>query len=172
MKEIPFLIYRTPQDDVRVDVAVKDETIWLTQKAMAALFGVQVPAIYKHLKNIFEEGELDEEVVVSKMEITTMHGAMEEKTQTRETNFYNLDAIISVGYRVNSARATQFRIWATGVLKEFIIKGFTLDDERLKQGNTVFGNAKNCFRFRQSNQKTGETGSHEKQRLKHSLINH
>ena len=105
---------------------------------------VGVPAISKHLKNIFIEGELNEEVVVSKMEITTTHGALANKTQTKETQFYNLDAIISVGYRVNSSKATQFRIWATKILKEYIQKGFVLDDERLKQGNTVFG--KDYFR--------------------------
>lgn len=143
-KELQFLIYNTPQENIKVDVVVKDETIWLTQKAMATLFDVQIPAINKHLKNIFEEGELDEKVVISKMEITTMHGAIEGKTQTKETNFYNLDAIISVGYRVNSSKATQFRIWATQTLKEFITKGFVLDDERLKQGKTVFG--KDYFR--------------------------
>ena len=143
-KEIQFLIYNTPQENVKIDVAVKDETIWLTQKAMAALFDVQIPAINKHLKNIFEDGELDQKVVISKMETTSIHGAIADKTQTKETNFYNLDAIISVGYRVNSARATQFRIWATKTLKEYIIKGFVLDDERLKQGKTVFG--KDYFR--------------------------
>ena len=111
---------------------------------MAQLFGVQVPAINKHLKNIFSEGELIEEVVISKMEITTQHGAIEGKTQTQETKFYNLDAIISVGYRVNSAKATHFRIWATNVLKEYMLKGFVLDDERLKQGGQVFG--KDYFR--------------------------
>ena len=142
--QIPFLIYNTPQENIKINVVVKDETIWLTQKAMAALFDVQIPAINKHLKNIFEEGELDETVVISKMEITTMHGAIADKTQTKDTNFYNLDAIISVGYRVNSTRATQFRIWATKTLKEFITKGFVLDDERLKQGDTVFG--KDYFR--------------------------
>lgn len=143
-KELQFLIYSTPQEDIKVDVVVRDETIWLTQKAMAALFDVQVPAISKHLKNIFEERELDEKVVVSRMEITTQHGAISDKTQTKETQFYNLDAIISVGYRVNSAKATQFRIWATRTLKEFIQKGFVLDDERLKQGESVFG--KDYFR--------------------------
>lgn len=143
-KELQFLIYNTPQEDIKVDVVVRDETIWLTQKAMAALFDVQVPAISKHLKKIFEEHELDEKVVVSRMEITTQHGAIADKTQTKETQFYNLDAIISVGYRVNSAKATQFRIWATKTLKEFIQKGFVLDDERLKQGESVFG--KDYFR--------------------------
>lgn len=139
-----FLMYQSADEDVVVNAVVKDESIWLTQKAMAELFGVQVPAINKHLKNIFAEGELVEEAVVSKMEITTPHGAMAGKTQTRATKFYNLDAIISVGYRVNSHRATQFRIWATGVLKDYMIKGFAMDDERLKQGNTVFG--KDYFR--------------------------
>lgn len=138
-EEFRFLIYRYTQEDVTVNAVIKDETIWLTQRAMAELFGVKTPAISKHLKNIFEEGELDEKVVVSKMEITTAHGAMPGKTQTKETQFYNLDAIISVGYRVNSRRATHFRIWATGVLKEYMIKGFALDDERLKQGKTAFG---------------------------------
>jgi len=143
-KEIQFLMYSTPQGDVNVEAVVRDETLWLTQKAMAQLFGVQVPAISKHLKNIFAEGELHEEVVISKMEITTQHGAIDGKTQTLETQFYNLDAIISVGYRVNSAKATHFRIWATNVLKEYMLKGFVLDDERLKQGGHVFG--KDYFR--------------------------
>lgn len=143
-KEIQFIIYNTPQSDVKVEAVVQDETLWLTQKAMATLFDVQVPAISKHLKNIFEDGELDESVVVSKMEITTQHGAIDGKTQTKDTQFYNLDAIISVGYRVNSAKATQFRIWATKVLREFIQKGFVLDDERLKQGQMAFG--KDYFR--------------------------
>ena len=104
---------------------------------MAELFGVQKPAISKHLKNIFEQGELREEVVVSKMEIPTPHGAIPGKTQLSPTNYYNLDAIISVGYRVNSIQATKFRIWATGILKEYMIKGFAMDDERLKQGKTA-----------------------------------
>ena len=107
--EFQFLIYRSAEEDVSVNAVIKDETIWLTQKAMAELFDVNVPAISKHLKNIFMEGELQENMVVSKMEITTQHGAIADKTQTRETNFYNLDAIISVGYRVNSHRATKFR---------------------------------------------------------------
>ncbi len=142
--QLQFIIYTTPQEDVQVQAVVKDETLWLTQKAMAQLFGVGVPAISKHLKNIFEEGELVESTTISKMETTTQHGAMINKMQSKETNFYNLDAIISVGYRVNSAKATQFRIWATKVLKEFIQKGFVLDDERLKQGTTTFG--KDYFR--------------------------
>ena len=138
-QEIQFILYNLPNEDGKVQVIIKDETLWCTQKAMAQLFDVGVPAISKHLKNIFEEGELNETVVVSKMEITTQHGAIEGKTQQRETKFYSLDAIISVGYRVNSAKATHFRIWATKILKEFIKKGFVLDDERLKQGKTVFG---------------------------------
>ncbi|MDR1679584.1 MAG: virulence RhuM family protein [Prevotellaceae bacterium] len=142
MKELQFLIYNTPQENIKVDVAVKDETIWLTQKAMAALFGVQVPAISKHLKNIFAEGELVENATISKMETVVNRGFRGEVSEIIE--FYNLDAIISVGYRVNSAKATQFRIWATKTLKEFITKGFVLDDERLKQGKTVFG--KDYFR--------------------------
>ena len=143
-KELQFLIYSTPEENVLVDVVVKDENIWVTQKAMAELFGVKVPAISKHLKNIFEEDELQQEVVVSKMEITTQHGALADKTQHHEANFYNLDAIISVGYRVNSHKATKFRIWATQVLKEYMQKGFAMDDERLKQGKTFFG--KDYFR--------------------------
>ena len=143
-KELQFLIYSTPEENVLVDVVVKDENIWVTQKAMAELFGVKVPAISKHLKNIFEEGELRQEVVVSKMEITTQHGALADKTQHHEANFYNLDAIISVGYRVNSLKATKFRIWATQILKEYMQKGFAMDDERLKQGKTFFG--KDYFR--------------------------
>lgn len=118
--EIQFLLYSLPDEEGKVQVIVKDETIWCTQKAMAQLFGVGVPAISKHLKNIFQEGELQKEVVVSKMEITTRHGAMEGKTQTSSVDFYHLDAIIAVGYRVNSAKATKFRQWATRILNEYI----------------------------------------------------
>lgn len=139
-----FLIYKTAEEDITVNAVIRDETIWLTQKAMAELFGVQTPAISKHLKSIFEEGELAQEVVVSKMEIPTPHGAMPGKTQMQTVMMYNLDAIISVGYRINSRRATQFRIWATGVLKEYMVKGFAMDDDRLKQGKTAFG--KDYFR--------------------------
>ena len=144
MTEFPILLYTTPEGGVKVNAVLKDETLWLTQGAMAELFGVQKAAISKHLKNIFESGELVEGVVVSKMETTTRHGAIEGKTQEHAVNFYNLDAIIAVGYRVNSRRATQFRIWATQVLKEYIIKGFALNDERMKQGGTPFG--KDYFR--------------------------
>lgn len=119
--EFKFLIYSSPEEQIKVDVVVKDETVWLTQKAMSALFGVQVPAISKHLTNIFSEGELQEDMVTSILETTTQHGAIKGKTQTKPTKFYNLDAIISVGYRVNSTKATKFRIWATKILKEFAI---------------------------------------------------
>ena len=142
--EFRFLLYKSTNEDVSVNAVIKDETIWLTQKAMAKLFGVDKSTISRHLKNIFTEGELLEEVVVAKIATTTQHGAIEGKTQTTDSQFYNLDAIISVGYRVNSHRATQFRIWATGVLKEYMTKGFALDDERLKQGKTAFG--KDYFR--------------------------
>lgn len=143
-QEFQFLMYRAADEDVSVNAVIKDETIWLTQKAMADLFAVDKSSISRHLKNVFKEGELDEDVVVAKIATTTQHGALEGKTQTRETQIYNLDAIISVGYRVNSKRATHFRIWATGILKEYMIKGFVLDDERLKQGKTAFG--KDYFR--------------------------
>ena len=140
-KELQFLIYSTPEENVLVDVVVKDENIWVTQKAMAELFGVKVPAISKHLKNIFEEGELQQESTISKMEIVQSEGTRNIK---RLVDFYNLDAIISVGYRVNSLKATKFRIWATQILKEYMQKGFAMDDERLKQGKTFFG--KDYFR--------------------------
>ena len=142
--EFRFLMYKAAQEDITVRAVIKDESIWLTQKAMAELFGVQPPAISKHLRNIFAEGELKEEVVISKMEITTNYDSKLGKTQNTVVNFYNLDAIISVGYRVNSHRATRFRIWATNVLREYMIKGFAMDDERLKQGETAFG--KDYFR--------------------------
>jgi hypothetical protein len=134
--ELNFLIYNTPNEDVSVNAVVKDETIWLTQKAMSELFEVEIPAISKHLTNIFSEGELQVEATVSKMEIVQIEGTRNVK---RTLDFYSLDAIISVGYRVNSRKATNFRIWATGILKEYMIKGFTMDDERLKQGKTAFG---------------------------------
>ena len=136
LKELSFLMYTSKEENISVNVVVKDETIWLTQKAMAELFGVGIPAISKHLKNIFDEGELDRFSTISILEIVQKEGNRNIK---RDTEFFNLDAIISVGYRVNSQKATKFRIWATGVLKEYMIKGFTLDDERLKQGKTLFG---------------------------------
>jgi hypothetical protein len=135
-KELQFLIYNTPQENIKIDAVVKDETIWLTQKAMAALFGVQIPAISKHLTNIYEEGELEKASTVSILEIVQTEG---NRNIMRKVEFYNLDAIISVGYRINSVKATAFRQWATKTLKEFITKGFILDDERLKQGKTAFG---------------------------------
>lgn len=141
-KELQFLLYTTPQEDVKVNVVIKDETLWLTQKAMSELFDVGVPAISKHIKNIFEEGELTEEATISKMETVVNRGFRGEVNEVLD--FYNLDMIIAVGYRINSKRATNFRIWATQTLKEFITKGFVLDDERLKQGKTAFG--KDYFR--------------------------
>ena len=132
-KQMEMVLYRTEDDIVTVSALIKDETIWLTQKAMAELFGIDKSGISRHLAKIFESGELDEEVVVAKIATTTQHGAIEGKTQSNSTSFYNLDAIISVGYRVNSIRATHFRIWATNVLKEYMTKGFVLDDERLKR---------------------------------------
>ena len=143
-KEIQFLLYSLPDEEGKVQVVIQDETLWCTQKAMAQLFGVQRPAITKHLGNIFREGELDEKVVCSILELTTEHGAIEGKTQSTPTKFYSLDAIIAVGYRVSSLKATRFRQWATKILHEYIKKGFVMDDERLKQGTAVFG--KDYFR--------------------------
>jgi hypothetical protein len=127
-QETDIIFYSSPAGHMKVEVIFNDETFWLNQKRLAELFGVEVPAISKHLKNIFESGELEEATVISKMETTAADG------KRYLTSFYNLDAIIAVGYRVNSFQATQFRIWATKTLREFIIKGFVLDDERLKQG--------------------------------------
>lgn len=128
-----FLLYTAPDGAVKVEVCFRDETVWLTQKALSELFGVKVPAVNKHLKNIFASGELVEDSVISILETTAADG------KNYQTRYYNLDAIIAVGYRVNSYQATRFRIWATKTLREFIIKGFVLDDERLKQGKQVFG---------------------------------
>ena len=136
--EIKYLIYNTPQEAVSVNAVVKGETIWLTQKAMAELFDCSTDNISLHLKNIFAEGELDKNSVTEKISAT----ATDSKNYL--TQFYNLDAIISVGYRVNSRKATQFRIWATSILKEYMTKGFAMDDERLKQGEGAFG--KDYFR--------------------------
>lgn len=141
-REIQFLLYSMPDEQGKVQVVIKDETLWCTQKAMAQLFGVGVPAISKHLSKIYEEGELNKDTTVSKMEIVVNRGFRGGVTEL--IDFYNLDAIIAVGYRVNSVKATRFRQWATKVLKEFIKKGFVLDDERLKQGKTAFG--KDYFR--------------------------
>jgi hypothetical protein len=130
-----IVLYQTEDGKIKIDTVFQDETIWLTQAKIAELFDVKRPAITKHLKNIFESGELDEQVVSSILEHTTQHGAIENKTQTKQVKYYNLDAIIAVGYRVNSKRATQFRIWAANILKEYIIKGFAMDDDRLKQAD-------------------------------------
>lgn len=137
-REARFLMYRAAEDEVAVNALVKDDTIWLTQKAMAELFDCSTDNISLHLKNIFAEGELVKESVTEKISATAADG------KNYVTQFYNLDAIISVGYRVNSRRATAFRIWATGILREYMIKGFAMDDERLKQGQTLFG--KDYFR--------------------------
>ena len=141
-KELQFLLYSMPDEQGKVQVVVKDETIWCTQKAMSQLFGVGVPAISKHLNHIFEEGELSKDATVSKMEIVVNRGFRGGVTEL--VDFYNLDAIIAVGYRVSSLKATRFRQWATKILNEFIRKGFVLDDDRLKQGKTALG--KDYFR--------------------------
>lgn len=143
-KEMRVVLYHIDDSDIDVNAVIQNESLWITQKAMAELFAVDKSTISKHLKNIFSEQELDEKVVVAKIATTTNHGAIPNKTQTKEINFYNLDAIISVGYRVNSKQATKFRIWATGILKEYMTKGFVLDDERMKQGENIFG--KDYFR--------------------------
>ena len=137
MNEISnFILYTTPNGDVQLDILLQDENLWLTQKGLAEFFGVERSVITKHLKNIYDSGELDKVSTCAKFAQVQQEG---NRTVRRELEYYNLDAIISVGYRVNSSKATQFRIWATKTLKEFIIKGFVLDDERLKQGQTVFG---------------------------------
>lgn len=133
LQEIQFILYNLPNEDANVQVIVRDETLWCTQKAMAKLFDVDRTVISKHLKNIFETLELEQDSVCVKIAHTAEDG------KVYNTQFYSLDAIISVGYRVNSVKATHFRVWATKVLKEFIQKGFVLDDERLKQGKTTFG---------------------------------
>ena len=139
--ELEFIIYSTPEEDIRIDTVVKDETIWLTQKGMAALFDCSSDNISLHLQNIYADGELAENATAEEISVVRQEGS---RQVNRKIKYYNLDAIISVGYRVNSRRATQFRIWATGVLKEYMIKGFAMDDERLKQGKSVFG--KDYFR--------------------------
>ena len=139
-EQTDFLLYTAPEGKVKVEVFLNNETVWLTQKAIAALFGVQVPAISKHLDNIYETGELSREATISILETVQIEG---KRAVKRNVEYYNLDAIISIGYRVNSRQATQFRIWATNTLKEYIIKGFILDDERLKNGR-YFG--KDYFR--------------------------
>ena len=138
-EELKFLIYNTPDNSAMIDVVVKDDTIWATQSAIALLFGIDRSGIGRHLKNIFEEGELNEKVVSAEIAHTTPHGAIPGKTQEQTPKFYNLDAIIAVGYRVNSKKATAFRIWATNTLKEYMLKGFAIDDDRLKNTRTLFG---------------------------------
>ena len=140
--EIQYLLYSMPDADGKVQVVIKDETLWCTQKAMAQLFGVGVPAISKHLKNIFAEGELNPDTTISKMETVVNRGIRGEVNEL--IDFYSLDALIAVGYRVSSLKATRFRQWATKILNEYIKKGFAMDDERLKQGTAVFG--KDYFR--------------------------
>lgn len=138
-EELKFLIYNTPDNSAMIDVVVKDDTIWATQSAIALLFGIDRSGIGRHLKNIFEEGELNEKVVSAEIAHTTPHGAMPGRTQEQMPKFYSLDAIIAVGYRVNSKKATAFRIWATNTLKEYMLKGFAIDDDRLKNTRTLFG---------------------------------
>ena len=137
MEEVKFLLYSYLEGDINIGVIIKDDTLWLTQKSMAELFGVGVPAISKHLKKIYESQELEKNTTISKME-TVINRGFKGKLK-EEIEYYNLDAIISVGYRVNSIKATRFRMWATKILREYIQKGFVLDDERLKQGETTFG---------------------------------
>ena len=132
-----IVIYKTENGETKVDVRFQDETVWLTQMQMSELFGKSKKTISEHIGNIFKEGELTENVVIRKYQTTTQHGAIKGKTQTHISNFYNLDVIISVGYRVKSRQGTQFRIWATQRLKEYIIKGFALNDDRFKTGNTM-----------------------------------
>ena len=137
MNEISnFVLYTTPNGDVNLDILLQDENLWLTQKGISALFGVSKSTISHHLSSIYSDGELEKLATVRKFRTVQKEGS---RAVQRELEYYNLDTIISVGYRVNSTKATQFRIWATNTLKEFIIKGFVLDDERLKQGQTVFG---------------------------------
>lgn len=139
--DFPFLMYRSADEEITVDALLQDESIWLTQRSMGELFGVESHTINYHLKEIYKSAELLEDATTRKIRAVQQEG---NRRVERELQFYNLDAIISVGYRVNSRKATQFRIWATGVLKEYMIKGFAMDDERLKQGKTAFG--KDYFR--------------------------
>jgi hypothetical protein len=139
MNKNNFLLYKTADGDIKVDVLIQNESLWLTINQMAALFGIDKSGISRHIKNIFESGELQEELVVAKIATTTEHGAIDGKTQTKMVMYFNLDMIISVGYRVNSIRGTQFRIWATQQLKELIIKGYVLNQEKLKDPDNIFG---------------------------------
>ena len=137
MHNSDIIIYQNEEGNIKIDVRLEEETVWLTQYQMATLFGKAKSTINEHIKNILGEGELDEKVVVRKFRMTTQHGAIAGKTQEVEVNLYNLDVIISVGYRVKSIQGTQFRIWATQRLKEYIIKGFTLNDDRFKSGTSM-----------------------------------
>jgi hypothetical protein len=137
MTNSEIIIYQNTDGNIRLDVRLEDETVWLSQEHMARLFGKSKKTISEHIRNIFAESELDEKVVVRNFRTTTQHGAMAGKTQSREVQFYNLDVIISVGYRVKSLQGTQFRIWATRRLREYIVKGFALNDERFKSGNSM-----------------------------------
>jgi len=137
MNNSELLIYQAPDGQIKIDVRLEEETVWLTQAHMAELFGKSKKTISEHIRNIFKEGELDEKVVVRKFRTTTRHGAMEGKTQSKDVQFYNLDVIISVGYRVKSQQGTRFRIWATQRLKDYIVKGFALNDERFKSGDSM-----------------------------------
>ena len=135
--EIQFLLYNMPEEEGKVQVVIKDDTIWCTQKAMAQLFGIDKSGISRHIANIYRDGELSPDTTVAKIATVVNRGIRGEVEEF--VDFYNLDMIISVGYRVNSAKATRFRQWATKILNEYIRKGFVLDDDRLKQGTAVFG---------------------------------
>lgn len=137
MTDAEMLIYQAADGKIKIDVRLEDDTVWLTQEHMAGLFGKSKKTISEHIRNIFSEGELDEQLVVRNFRTTTRHGAMPDITQSRDVRFYNLDVIISVGYRVKSQQGTRFRIWATQRLKEYIVKGFALNDERFKTGNSM-----------------------------------
>ena len=132
-----ILIYQNSAGNIKIDVRLEEETVWLTQAQIAQLFGKGRATVTEHIGNIFKEGELDEKVVCRDFRLTTLHGAIEGKTQDKEVKHYNLDVIISVGYRVKSVQGTQFRIWATQRLKEYIIKGFVLNDDRFKSGTSM-----------------------------------
>lgn len=132
-----IIIYQNPTGDIKIDVRLEEETVWLTQAQMGQLFGKDKQTISEHIRNIFKEGELNEGVVVRNFRTTTQHGAIVGKTQEVEVKGYNLDVIISVGYRVKSLQGTQFRIWATQRLREYMIKGFTLNDDRFKSGSSM-----------------------------------
>jgi hypothetical protein len=154
-----FLVFTKQNGEDGIEVRVQNGNVWLTQKAMAALFDVQIPAVSKHLKNIFQAGELDEKVVISILETTTEHGAIEGKIQTQQTQFYNLDAIISVGYRVNSVRATAFRQWATGILRDFALRGYVIDRKRMENKTLLNGLDSNFINFLNTEQRLTSSNS-------------